>query len=59
MVEDRMRSSIVLLGSLWYSAWVEGGQPNLDQLAGIPEKEDVVADSAFREGKIKGRIEAD
>lgn len=59
MVEDRMRSSIVLLGSLWYSAWVEGGQPNLDQLAGIPEKEDAIADSAFREGKIKGRIEAD
>lgn len=59
MVEDRMRSSIVLLGSLWYSAWIEGGQPNLDVLVGLPEKEELILDSAFREGKIKGRIEAD
>ena len=30
MVERRMRKSIITIGSFWYSAWVEAGQPNLD-----------------------------
>lgn len=29
MVEQRLRASIVLLGSLWYTAWVNAGQPDL------------------------------
>ena len=29
MVEERMRASIVLLGSFWYTAWVNAGQPDL------------------------------
>ena len=28
MVERRMRSSIITIGSLWYSAWVEAGKPD-------------------------------
>ena len=28
-VEDRMRSSIIDLGSIWMSAWIEAGQPEL------------------------------
>ncbi|GAB4375905.1 MAG: hypothetical protein Kow0075_02620 [Salibacteraceae bacterium] len=31
MVERRMRAAIRLLGCLWYSAWVEAGQPKLDE----------------------------
>ena len=30
MVERRMRSSIIAVGSLWYSAWIEAGKPNLN-----------------------------
>ena len=30
MVERRMRESIITIGSFWYSAWVEAGQPDLD-----------------------------
>lgn len=30
MVEDQMRSSILAIGSLWYTAWVNAGQPDLD-----------------------------
>lgn len=30
MVEERMTRSIIFLGSLWYSAWIEAGQPNLE-----------------------------
>jgi len=30
MVEARMRQAIVGVGSLWYSAWVDAGKPDLD-----------------------------
>lgn len=29
MVEERMRSSIITIGSAWYTAWVDSGQPDL------------------------------
>src|ERR1051326_5219795 len=32
MVERRMRASILLVGSLWYTAWVNAGQPDLSRL---------------------------
>lgn len=32
MVERRMRSSILAVGSFWYTAWVDAGQPDLDRL---------------------------
>ncbi|MFD2743999.1 MULTISPECIES: zinc dependent phospholipase C family protein [Sphingobacterium] len=33
MVERRLRSSIHLVGSYWYSAWVDAGQPVLQNLS--------------------------
>lgn len=32
MVERRMRASIIDVGSLWYTAWVDAGQPDLSKL---------------------------
>lgn len=32
MVQKRMRSAILSVGSFWFSAWVDAGQPNLDKL---------------------------
>jgi len=32
MVERRMRASIIIVGSMWYTAWVNAGQPNLERL---------------------------
>ncbi len=32
MVERRMRSAIYTLGSLWYTCWVDAGQPDLNGL---------------------------
>ena len=32
MVERRMRQAISLVGSLWYTAWVNAGQPDLETL---------------------------
>ncbi|MDR6940508.1 zinc dependent phospholipase C family protein [Mucilaginibacter pocheonensis] len=32
MVERQLRASILSVGSFWYSAWVDAGQPDLDKL---------------------------
>ncbi len=32
MVERRMRSSVRMVGNLWYTAWVDAGQPDLKRL---------------------------
>lgn len=32
MVEDRMRASILAIGSSWFTAWVNAGQPDLRKL---------------------------
>ena len=35
MVERRMRAAVHRVGSFWYSAWVEAGQPDLSSLVGV------------------------
>jgi hypothetical protein len=57
MVERRMRSSILEIGSFWYSAWVDAGQPNLDKLIAkplSPEEKKVIQKEAalYKQGKI-------
>ena len=32
MVQHRMRSAVLSVGSYWYSAWVDAGQPDLNKL---------------------------
>lgn len=39
MVERRFRASIALVGSLWYTAWVNAGQPNLSDLKNYDDDE--------------------
>ncbi|MCJ8210315.1 zinc dependent phospholipase C family protein [Mucilaginibacter sp. RS28] len=36
MVERRMRTAILMVGSFWYSAWVDAGQPDLNKLIAAP-----------------------
>ncbi|WP_026896712.1 zinc dependent phospholipase C family protein [Daejeonella oryzae] len=62
MVEQQMRSSILKIGSFWYSAWVDAGQPNLKNLRrlNIPEAENhqtELEEKLFKQGKIIGREE--
>ncbi|WP_234462472.1 zinc dependent phospholipase C family protein [Adhaeribacter terrigena] len=38
-VERQMRYAIALTGSFWYTCWVDAGQPDLNKMAGISEKE--------------------
>jgi hypothetical protein len=37
-VERRLRASVLMVGSIWYTAWVDAGQPNLTDLKVEPEK---------------------
>lgn len=57
MVEERFRASILSIGSVWYSCWVDAGQPDLDAL--LPNAPAVLPrdslERAFRSGEIKGR----
>ncbi len=39
MVEERMRKAIGLIGSYWYTAWVNAGQPNLTDISKQLDKE--------------------
>ncbi len=45
MVERRMRAAVVAVASIWYSAWVDAGQPDLNKLfnakAEKPTKKDI------------------
>jgi hypothetical protein len=57
MVERRMRASILEVGSYWYSAWVDAGQPDLNKLIEHHLKTDEMhkiqkEEAIFRSGKI-------
>ena len=57
MVQRRMRLAILAVGSFWYSAWVDAGQPDLGKLIKQPlsaaEKNKIaLEESWYRAGKI-------
>lgn len=58
MVEERFRASILSVGSVWYSCWIDAGQPDLTKL--VPNlATNEISDSlnaAVLRGKIKGRV---
>jgi hypothetical protein len=61
MVERRLRASILAVGSIWYTAWVDAGQPDLNQLQNTPPSEAMLEDmksidEMFERGIHKGRI---
>lgn len=62
MVERRMRAAIHAVGSAWYTAWVDAGQPDLSKMsAPVPSeaerKEEERLRKNFERGKILGRAE--
>jgi hypothetical protein len=62
MVERRLRAAIHAVGSAWYTAWVDAGQPNLSKMdqplpSQIELKEDTEVKKSFGDGKILGRPE--
>ena len=64
MVERRLTRSIIKVGSYWYTAWVDAGQPDLnnlldkDQLKKQP-KENIELDKSQQDNKIKVREHQD
>ena len=60
MVESRMQKSILMIGSIWYTAWVNAGQPDLMDLSKKVNqeelaKEDLPTEQAGKKDAIKGR----
>ncbi len=58
MVEQRMQASIKSIGSSWYTAWVDAGQPKLDIQSDsniAKDAEDEKLDEAYRRNSIFGR----
>jgi hypothetical protein len=57
MVERRMRAAILSVGSYWYSAWIDAGQPDLNKLidkplAGEELKKVQMEEALYRVGKV-------
>jgi hypothetical protein len=57
MVQRRMRSTVLAVGSYWYSAWVDAGQPDLNKLIKQPLSVDFMhkiqkEEAIFKAGKI-------
>lgn len=62
MVEQQIRSSIIDVGSFWYSAWVDAGQPDMHHLikkdlTDQEKKELAKENQLFKNGKALGRPE--
>lgn len=57
MVEDRFRLAVKSVGDLWYTAWVDAGQPVAPgrKLVSLQTEEDVELDKAVQSGKELGR----
>jgi len=58
MVERRMLASIRLVGSLWYTAWVNGGQPDLEkmetkEMSDSLKKANEEIEQMWKTGKVK------
>ena len=61
MVERRLRAAIGAVGSIWYTAWVDAGQPDLSELQNTPPSAELLEemktlDADFHNGLHKGRI---
>ncbi len=61
MVERRLRAAILAVGSIWYTAWVDAGQPDLSKLQNTPPSQALLddmksIDDMFHSGVHKGRI---
>lgn len=53
MVERQMRSSIKLIGDIWYTAWVDAGQPDLRKLMSYKPTEEELKQRADEVKKWK------
>ncbi|NEU07648.1 S1/P1 Nuclease [Flavihumibacter sp. R14] len=62
MVQTQIKLSIAAVGSFWYSAWIDAGQPDLGNLERISKdalerRQAEKVENLFKKGKILGRSE--
>lgn len=60
MVEQQMQATIIALGSVWFSAWIDAGQPDLSLITDDRDAENINIqrerlDKAFLQSKSYGR----
>ena len=55
MVERRLRESIISVGSFWYTAWVNAGSPDLDNIGDFIESDDFKKQQAEERKKFQNR----
>lgn len=61
MVERRIKRAVLSTGSIWYTAWVDAGQPDLRELQYTKPSDELIEelqalDDAYHDGLHKGRI---
>lgn len=61
MVERRLKQAISAVGSIWYTAWVDAGQPDLTELQHTPPSAELLEElkaleEEYAHGHHKGRI---
>ncbi|MNU65565.1 S1/P1 Nuclease [compost metagenome] len=61
MVERRMREAIIAVGSIWYTAWVDAGQPDLSKLTHNPPSAELLKEleeleNLYQHSEHKGTI---
>lgn len=61
MVERRLKAAILAVGSIWYTAWVDAGQPDLSKLQAMPPSAELLKefkdlDAEFHNHQHKGRV---
>lgn len=59
-IEARMQEAVLSVGEVWYSAWIDAGQPELDDINGDVDWEEAKRqkeelDRAYQSGTIMGR----
>lgn len=55
MVEERMQKAVLLVGSFWYTAWVNAGQPNLDNFGKKLDLKALEKESEELENQTRGK----
>jgi hypothetical protein len=43
MVERQMRASVKMVGDIWFTAWVDAGQPDLNSIIDYKPSQDEIA----------------
>lgn len=61
MVERRMREAIITVGSIWYTAWVNAGKPDLTKfdnsdISELEKEEEKKLEEEFKKGKPVGKV---